>query len=116
MRRWNLLVGLVAGLALLAAVRFALWPQVPPSRVTPENFVRIEVGMSRAQVESILGLPGTYYTSPDRVVIRRPTPLWMGLYYPEHWITETVEIRIAFTDPKPGGVVAYKDCFPITWK
>jgi hypothetical protein len=58
-----------AGLAavLAGASVFVLWPQ--PSQVTRENYDRIRVGMSRAEVEAILGPPGDYRTGdtePDR--------------------------------------------------
>jgi hypothetical protein len=61
MRRRTLLVVLV-GLAVVVAVgAVVLWPQ-PPSRITRENFARIKEGMSRAEVEAILGPPGDYRT------------------------------------------------------
>jgi len=55
------------GVLLLLAVPFGyaaviLWPQ--PNRITPENFNRIEKGLSRAQVQSILGPPGDYRSGP----------------------------------------------------
>jgi hypothetical protein len=53
----------VAGLAalLLVAGAFVFWPRaLPPSRITRENFHRIRVGMSRAEVEAILGPPEDY--------------------------------------------------------
>jgi hypothetical protein len=51
----------VAGLAALAgAAALALWPRA--DRVTRANFDRIRVGMSRAEVEAILGPPGDYRT------------------------------------------------------
>jgi hypothetical protein len=39
-----------------------LWPQ--PYRVTRDNFKRIDKGMSRARVESVLGRPGDYRSGP----------------------------------------------------
>jgi hypothetical protein len=60
MRRRTLLVAL-AGLAVMVAAGVgALWPR--PSRVTGENFDRIEKGMSRAEIEAVLGPPGDYRT------------------------------------------------------
>jgi hypothetical protein len=47
-------------LALLGAAAFVLWPR--PNRVTRENYDRIRKGMSRAEVEAILGPPGDYST------------------------------------------------------
>ena len=57
MRRRKLLIVLVlAGLTVVVVMAGAvvLWPQ-PPSRITRENFDRIKEGMSRAEVEAILG-------------------------------------------------------------
>ena len=57
MRRRKLLVVLV-GLVVVAAGAVVLWPQPQPSsRITRENFDRIKVGMSRTEVEAILGPP-----------------------------------------------------------
>jgi hypothetical protein len=59
----------VAGLALVALAAFMPWPR--PNRVTPENlpngitpetFDRIKDGMTRSEVEAILGPPGDYTT------------------------------------------------------
>ncbi len=62
MREWDLRWA-VAGLAALAgAAMFALWPPTP--RVTQENFGRIKPGMTRTEVEAILGSPGDYRTEP----------------------------------------------------
>ena len=57
MRRRRLLLG--AGvLALLGlAVGLVVWPARPRPRVTTENFRRLRLGMSRRQVERILGPP-----------------------------------------------------------
>jgi hypothetical protein len=61
-RRWKLLVA-VAAVAMLIAV-FVIWPR--PDRVTRGNFDRIKNGMSRAEVEAILGPPGDYRNGPSR--------------------------------------------------
>jgi hypothetical protein len=45
----------LAVLAVVAAGTVAAWPQ--PDRLTRENYDRIQVGMSRGQVEAILGSP-----------------------------------------------------------
>jgi hypothetical protein len=62
MRRRKLLVALT-GLAVVGAAGavVVLWPRAP-SRITRENFDRICEGMSRAEVEAILGPPGDYRT------------------------------------------------------
>jgi hypothetical protein len=63
MRRRTLFVAL-AGLAVVLAVGVVvLWPS-QPNRITQENCDRIKEGMSRAEVEAILGPPGDYRTGP----------------------------------------------------
>jgi hypothetical protein len=58
MRRRKLLVALV-GLAVVATAGVVvLWPR--PERVTKENYDRMHVGMTRTEVEAILGPPGDY--------------------------------------------------------
>jgi hypothetical protein len=59
MRRRKLLVAL-AVLAAVVAAGVVVWPR--PLRATRENYDRIQVGMSRAEVEAILGPPGDYRT------------------------------------------------------
>jgi hypothetical protein len=49
-----------AAVLLLVAGAFALWPR--PGRVTRENFRLLRVGMSRGEVETILGVPGDHRT------------------------------------------------------
>jgi hypothetical protein len=65
MRRRTLLV-LLAGLAVVVAARvIVLWQQ--PDRITRENCDRIREGMTRAEVEAILGPPGDYTTWPTDI-------------------------------------------------
>jgi hypothetical protein len=69
-RRRKLLA--LVGLAVVAGVAaFALWPQ--PNRITRENCARIRKGMSRAEVEAILGPPGDYTSGPMFVEGNAPT-------------------------------------------
>jgi hypothetical protein len=85
MRRRKLLL-VLAGLAVVfcAAGAFLLWVQ--PSSVTRENCDRIKAGMSRAEVEAILGPPGDYTTGPRVQIImesgglemHRPDRTWNG--------------------------------------
>jgi hypothetical protein len=60
MRRRTLLVALVGLAVVVAAVVVLLWPRA--GRVTRANRDRIRIGMSRADVEAILGPPGDYAT------------------------------------------------------
>ncbi len=57
--RWVVAVGLVV---LAGFVGFAAWPR--PIRVTRENCGRVRQGMTRAEVEALLGPPGDYRTGP----------------------------------------------------
>jgi hypothetical protein len=69
MRRRKLLVAL-AGLAMVvAAGTFILWPRAVvleprPLRATRQNYDRIRIGITRAEVEASLGPPGDYTTGP----------------------------------------------------
>jgi hypothetical protein len=63
MRRRTLLAALAGLAVLVAAGVVVLWPR-SSSRITRENFDRIKVGMSLAEVETILGAPGDYTTGP----------------------------------------------------
>jgi hypothetical protein len=62
MRKRTLLVAM-AGLAVVVTVgAVVLWPRA--DRVTRANYERIQIGMTRADVEAILGPPGDYTTGP----------------------------------------------------
>ncbi len=63
MRKWILLAAFVASIVMLASTgAYVLWPQ--PDRITKANYERIEEGMTRAEVEALLGPPGNYQTGP----------------------------------------------------
>jgi hypothetical protein len=77
MRRRKLLV-VLAGLAVVVVVGVViLWPR-SSSPITQENFDRIRDGMSRAEVEAILGPPCDYSTGP-LVWVNRPNPSPSGV-------------------------------------
>jgi len=62
MQRRTLLV-VLAGMAVVAAAgAVGLWSRA--DRITRVNFARLNTGMSRAEVEAVLGPPGDYTTSP----------------------------------------------------
>jgi hypothetical protein len=72
MRRRTLFVALAGLAVVVAAGVVVLWPQ-PSSRITRENFERIKEGMSREEVEAILGPPCDFSTGPlVRVRANRP--------------------------------------------
>jgi hypothetical protein len=68
MRRWKLLVALAGPAVAVAVGVVVLWP-TQPNRITQENCDRIKKGMSRAEVETILGPPGDYRTGPGQGVL-----------------------------------------------
>jgi hypothetical protein len=117
MRRRTLFV-VLAGLAVVIAAgavvlwttgEIALWPRA--DRITRGDFDRISAGMSRAQVEAILGPPGDYTTGPigfhdwqmvgwpDRSSKRRP-----GVMSGYGWTNDLAHIWVEFGDS--GEVVA----------
>jgi hypothetical protein len=73
MRSRTLFVAL-AGLAVVVVARIVVLWLEPPSRITLKNYGLIQVGMSRSEVEAILGPPGDYTTSPTD-----PDPTWHSL-------------------------------------
>jgi hypothetical protein len=86
MRRRTLLVA-VAGLAVVvAAVVVVVWPS-QPNRITQENCDRIKEGMSRAEVEAILGPPGDYSSGPLEFARETPGPHPTGDFEMSHRVT-----------------------------
>jgi hypothetical protein len=85
MRRRKLLRALAIGLvALVGFGAFVVWPR--EERVTFENYKRIQLGMSQADVEAILGPPGDHATAP----VISDTSVWeMPLYDPisQSWLS-----------------------------
>jgi hypothetical protein len=102
MRRRTLLV-VLAGLAVVVAAGVVmLWPRAP-SRITRENHSVIQHGMSRREVESILGPPGDYTTGPTSTnfVYPRLTPdhtPWV------EWKADRASVKVCFSD---SGTVRY---------
>lgn len=92
MQNRKLLLGALAGLAvvLVTLVAFALRP--PPPRVTLENFRRIEEGMIRPEVEAILGPP--MLTGPTTGPEAIPGDTW------SEWIGPDGSIVVVFHGPK----------------
>jgi hypothetical protein len=100
-RRWKLAAALALVLAaVVAAGVFVCWPRPElPSPVTPEKLARIQRGMSRADVEAILGPPGNYSTGP-----RRSAGFAMSLddLHPWHVLRNVSSIEVP-----PGPPVSY---------
>jgi hypothetical protein len=104
MRRRKLL-GSLLGLAVVAVGAFVLWPR--KDRITRENYERIREGMSRVEVEAILGPPGDFTTQPVAEVDRagpslllisdaRTWPMVDKRAWVE-WQTDTGTVGIQFT-------------------
>jgi hypothetical protein len=90
--RWT-----VAGLAVVAAGAFALWPRA--ERVTRENFARVKYRMTRAEVEAILGSPTHQYAGRGRLTIhdsddfKQPPPA-----FTLEWDNDRDTIAISFDE------------------
>jgi hypothetical protein len=102
MRRRTLFVAL-AGLAVVgAAGAVVLWP--PTNRITEENLKRIHPGMTRTQVEEILGQPGDYTSGPvilqgDGKTIDSLEPeVVLELASRGVWISDSAGAEVAFDD------------------
>ncbi len=65
-RRWLLLGLLIAGSGCAVAVALVLLP--PGPEVTPENYGRVQNGMTRAEVEAIFGAPPTAVPSDNEAM------------------------------------------------
>jgi hypothetical protein len=112
MRRRTLLVAL-AGLAVVGAAGVVVWwPRA--DRITQENYDRIRPGMSRAEVEAILGPAGDYRSGPTiwvagistncLVVGRVPADWQVDLYPPEppvpwptSWLGDAGDVYVTFS-------------------
>jgi hypothetical protein len=106
MRRRTVVV-VLAGLAVVVTVgAWLLWPQ--PDRITKGNVNRIGKGMSRAQVEAILGSPGDYAGGPTRTVPWNPVVNSQEDLV--EWWTDTGRATVAFD--RQSQVVVWVVYFP----
>ncbi len=99
-KRWRWAVAGPTGLALVAFAAFVLWPR--PDRVTRENFNLLRVGMSRAEVEAILGPSGDYRTGPPSCVSGSCGLIWDSSY-PYNSFPTLDDWDIAATDVEEQG-------------
>jgi hypothetical protein len=109
MRRRKLLVAL-AGLAVVSAVGSSLFVVGPrANRITKENFDHIRGGLSRSEVEAILGPAGDYRTGPTypRLAVSYGsfggnTTGWV------EWTADGTLVEIVFDDAGRVGVHGYE--------
>jgi hypothetical protein len=99
MRKWKLLV-VLAGLAVVTAAGVVVWPR--PNRVTAENVERLRVGMTRNEVEAIIGLPGDHSTQ-ETVVMPMTSTSWTDVIgetnrneRKDRWIGDDTWVDVAF--------------------
>lgn len=104
-RRRKLQWALARLAVLIAACSFAFWPR--PARITRESFRLLKEGMSRAEVEAILGPPGDYASGDTEsdgaatgrdyesimtveAYLPRPRSSWQG-----DWNGDRIKIHVA---------------------
>jgi hypothetical protein len=86
----------IVGLFVLRLAALLVWPQ--PDRITQENFDRIRKGMSRAEVEAILGPPGDY-----RFTRMQCLPSFKQRSIELDWYTDTASVNVCLDESR--GVV-----------
>jgi hypothetical protein len=100
-RRWIMLVTLAA--VLIGGVAFAWWTR--PPRVTWQNCERVKLGMSRAEVEAILGPPGDYRSGetdavsvpdPDALSLSEATGDAADFSSSERWESDVASLSLFF--------------------
>jgi hypothetical protein len=92
MRRRKLLVALAGLAVVVAAGAVVLWPRT--ERITQENYDRIQLGMSRAHVYTVLGPPGDYATHPTYGYIGSGP--WNRQPGEESWVANETVIWVQF--------------------
>lgn len=106
MRRRNLLIVLAGLTVAAAAVAFVLWPR--GERITAENFRRIKEGMSRAEVEAILGPPDDHSTGPiwDGALYEYGPAFSLRTHWDAVWLNDAGSIQLNYNLDDP----------PTVWK
>ena len=89
MNRRRLLLGI--GLPALAAVvaYLALWLTAPRQGITRANFEKLSEGMSKKEVETILGAPPGNYSKHGDPSFRKPPVYW--------WLVDDLAIYAEFS-------------------
>jgi hypothetical protein len=93
-RRRLFLLALPVALVLLGVGTFVLWPR---TAITRENAERIQVGMTLAEVEEMLGGPARDEMSPGSAAMFGDLdPSEQGLSQESDWMSDDIALRIAF--------------------
>jgi hypothetical protein len=106
-RRFLLLLGCLA--AILLAVCLPCWLMAPGHRIGEAACGEIQSGMTRAQVEAVLGVPPGDY-SGGRVYPEdcKPYPMQLGM---ESWIVEDGVLWVCFSEQ---GTALWAEFIPVT--
>jgi hypothetical protein len=94
-RRRVLLLGSVA---VVAALAVAVWVWPRPSAITVENAERIQNGMTRAEVEAILGGPARWEASSDAVTTARHGHARPSEPPDHQWVSDYAVVWVFFDD------------------
>jgi hypothetical protein len=94
---------------LLAGGAFALWPRPRP---TVEKCLSLQKGMTRAEVEAVLGPPGDYRTGPRDRYLGQQHWVTFGEHWTDdgttvisQWECDAARIWVAYK-PMPDGTIA----------
>jgi hypothetical protein len=95
-----LLLTLAALVVIGLAEAVVLWPR--PDRITAENFDRLRVGMTPAEVRAFLGSPGDYKTRDRLRAIAGPRigdkPVWFDdSVQSQRWETDAARIDVIYS-------------------
>lgn len=102
-----LALGLLAALLFLAGAGALLWLNTPRHRISRESFEKIQVGMTRAEVEEILGVPPGDYGPGNTYALLNQS---RGATFPTGWST------VAWKAGDMSVLVAYDLEGRVAWK
>jgi hypothetical protein len=97
-KRTQLCLVTVAVLFVLGFATVLLRAQHPRPGITRENFDRIQKGMTRAEVEEILGGPPGTYTDRYKIIVLDIDDTSLGRCW---WVGDEGFLSIWLTDDKP---------------
>jgi hypothetical protein len=100
-------------LVLVAVIGFTLWPRPWP---TAENFARLRLRMTQAEVEAIVGPPGDFSSQPNTYL--RRDPWWQDLHRGSEntrvceWLTDVGQAAVFFDAEGRVVDIVYRDRNP----